>query len=107
MSILNKLLMAWLALVFALAVAPSAKANTITVTNTSVVGGVFTYAIAEDAGGRIFEHASIPATVSKHFLGGSDAGTSREQQAETFLDLLGDTFRPDNDCVFFPKAMKG
>ena len=61
----------------------------------------------EASAGRIFEHASIPATVSKHFLGGADAGTAREQQAETFLDLLGDTFRPDNDCVFFPKAMKG
>ena len=56
---------------------------------------------------RIFEHASIPATVSKHFLGGQDQGTVREQNAETFLDLLGDNLRPDNDCVFFPKAMKG
>jgi phospholipase C len=61
----------------------------------------------EDANPRIFEHASIPATVSKHFLAGNDAGTPREQQAETFLDLLGDNLRPDNDCVFFPKAMKG
>jgi phospholipase C len=61
----------------------------------------------EDANPRIFEHASIPATVSRHFLGNNDAGTSREQQAETFLDLLGDNMRPDNDCVFFPKAMKG
>jgi hypothetical protein len=25
----------------------------------------------------------------------------REQQAETFLDLLGDNMRPDDDCVFF------
>jgi phospholipase C len=56
---------------------------------------------------RIFEHASIPATVSKHYLGGQDHGTVREQNAETFLDLLGDKLRPDNDCVFFPKAMKG
>jgi len=59
-----------------------------------------------EANGRIFEHASIPATVSKHFLG-KDEGTVREQNAETFLDLLGDNLRPDNDCVFFPKAMKG
>ena len=50
---------------------------------------------------RIFEHASIPATVSKHFLGGQDFGTPREQVAETFLDLLGDNLRPDKDCVFF------
>jgi phospholipase C len=50
---------------------------------------------------RIFEHASIPATVSKHFLQGNDAGTVREQRAETFLDLLGDTLRADNDCPFF------
>jgi phospholipase C len=50
--------------------------------------------------GRTFEHASIPATVSRHFLK-EDTGTPREQAAETFLDLLGDTMRPDNDCVFF------
>ena len=56
---------------------------------------------------RIFEHASIPATVSRHFLDGNDLGTPREQAAETFLDLLGDRLRPDNECVFFPKAMKG
>lgn len=50
---------------------------------------------------RIFEHASIPATVTKTFLAGNDKGTVREQQAETFLDLLGDVMRPDDDCVFF------
>jgi phospholipase C len=61
----------------------------------------------DPANERIFEHASIPATVSRHFLDGNDMGTPREQQAETFLDLLGDRLRPDNDCVFFPKAMKG
>jgi hypothetical protein len=32
---------------------PSARADTITVTSVSVVGGVFTYQIDEDAGGRI------------------------------------------------------
>jgi phospholipase C len=62
---------------------------------------------AGEANARIFEHASIPATVSRHFLGGNDMGTPREQQAQTFLDLLGDNLRPDSDCVFFPKAMKG
>ena len=57
----------------------------------------------EDAANqRIFEHASIPATVTKRFLG-EDIGTAREQNAQTFLDLLGDTLRPDNQCVFFGK----
>jgi phospholipase C len=50
---------------------------------------------------RIFEHASIPATVSNHFLQRNDQGTEREGKAETFLDLLGDTLRDDDDCVFF------
>ncbi len=50
---------------------------------------------------RIFEHASIPATVTKKFLVNGDTGTPREQSAETFLDLLGDTMRPDKDCVLF------
>jgi phospholipase C len=54
----------------------------------------------DPANNRIFEHACIPATVSGHFLGVSK-GTVREQQAETFLDLLGNNLRPDNDCVFF------
>jgi phospholipase C len=54
---------------------------------------------------RIFEHASIPATVTKHFLQTHDKSTNREQKAETFLDLLGDQMRADNDCVFF--KMKG
>jgi phospholipase C len=61
----------------------------------------------EDPNPRIFEHASIPATVSRHFLGDTDMGTPREQKAQTFLDLLGDNLRPDSECVFFPKAMKG
>jgi phospholipase C len=59
----------------------------------------------DPANQRIFEHASIPATVTKRFLPGNDKGTAREQQAETFLDLLGDQMRPDDDCVFF--KMKG
>ena len=54
----------------------------------------------DPANQRIFEHASIPATVSEHFLG-KDEGTVREQKAETFLDLLGDTMRTDDDCPFF------
>jgi len=56
----------------------------------------------EDAANeRIFEHASIPATVTKQFLPTHDRCTVREKNAETFLDLLGDQMRPDNDCVFF------
>jgi phospholipase C len=50
---------------------------------------------------RIFEHASIPATVTKQFLNNYELRTIREKQAETFLDLLGDKLRPDDDCVFF------
>jgi len=38
--------------------------------------------------GRIFEHASIPATVTEHFIGAYDQRSPREKQAETFLDLL-------------------
>jgi len=41
--------------------------------------------------GRIFEHASIPATVTNHFIPGYKGRTLREENAETFLDLLGDT----------------
>jgi phospholipase C len=57
----------------------------------------------DPANQRIFEHACIPATVSRHFLGGNDAGTPREQQALTFLDesIVGNNLRPDDDCVFF------
>ncbi len=57
--------------------------------------------VEDPANQRIFEHASIPATVTKQFLAGNDKGTVREQQAQTFLDILGDQMRPDNDCVFF------
>jgi phospholipase C len=45
---------------------------------------------------RVFEHASIPATVSSHFIGNYTASTAREQSAQTFLDLLSlDTMRTD------------
>jgi hypothetical protein len=50
---------------------------------------------------RIFEHASIPATVTSRFLGEYEDRTEREKEAETFLDLLTDTMRPDDDCVAF------
>jgi phospholipase C len=55
----------------------------------------------DPAKGRIFEHASIPATVTKRFLGDYDNRSPREKQAETFLDLLSDLMRPDGDCPVF------
>ena len=55
----------------------------------------------DPANQRIFEHACIPATVTSHFLGTYDARTDREKKAETFLDLLTDAMRPDNDCIAF------
>ena len=53
------------------------------------------------ANGRIFEHASIPGTVTQHFIGALDARSPREKVAQTFLDLLGDNMRPDSDCPVF------
>jgi phospholipase C len=46
--------------------------------------------------GRTFEHASIPATVTKFFLGDYDQRSVREKAADTFLDLLSlPTMRTD------------
>ena len=53
------------------------------------------------ANGRIFEHASIPGTVTQHFIGALDARSPREKVAQTFLYLLGDNMRPDSDCPVF------
>lgn len=53
------------------------------------------------ANGRVFEHASIPATVTKQFNLAADPRSAREKTAQTFLDLLGDTMRPDSDCPVF------
>jgi phospholipase C len=50
---------------------------------------------------RVFEHACIPATVTSHFLGDYDARTDREKKAETFVDVLTDNMRPDDDCIAF------
>jgi phospholipase C len=58
----------------------------------------------DQANGRIFEHASIPATVTNRFIPNFDQNnkrTDREKKAQTFLDLLTDQMRPDDDCVFF------
>jgi phospholipase C len=51
--------------------------------------------------GRIFEHASIPATVTRQFLGTYNDRSPREKAALTFLDLLSDTMRPEADCPVF------
>jgi phospholipase C len=46
--------------------------------------------------GRTFEHASIPATVTKFFLGSYPQRTAREAAADTFVDLLTlDVMRQD------------
>jgi phospholipase C len=37
---------------------------------------------------RVFEHASIPATVTNFFLGDYQDRSPREKAAQTFLDLL-------------------
>ncbi len=51
--------------------------------------------------GRVFEHASIPATATSFFLNQYDDRSPREQKAATFLDLLSDTMRPESDCPVF------
>lgn len=54
----------------------------------------------EDAvNGRVFEHASIPATVMQAFQISDDNRSPREKAANTFLGLLSDTMRPDDDCL--------
>jgi phospholipase C len=49
----------------------------------------------------VFEHASIPATVTSFFLGDYQPRSPREQKAATFLDLLTDEIRSDADCPVF------
>jgi phospholipase C len=51
--------------------------------------------------GKTFEHASIPATVTEHFLGTFDARSDREKHANTFLGYLTDQMQNDNDCPSF------
>ena len=55
----------------------------------------------DPANGRVFEHASIPATVTNFFLNGDAKRTDREKKANTFLDLLSDQKRPDADIPYF------
>jgi phospholipase C len=55
----------------------------------------------DPANAQIFEHASIPGTVTNFFLKGDAKRTAREQKANSFLGLLTDEMRPDDDCVVF------
>jgi phospholipase C len=56
----------------------------------------------DEPGGRAFEHASIPGTVTGFFIGDYASRTGREIQAPTFLDLLTGTMRTDpDDCPVF------
>jgi phospholipase C len=56
----------------------------------------------EAPAGHIFEHASIPATVTEHFLPGyAGQRTDREKLSSTFLQFLGDTAQKDDDCPSF------
>lgn len=53
--------------------------------------------------GRVFEHASLPATATKFFLGQYDQRSPREKAADTFLDLLSlSTMR--TDCPDFQEG---
>ncbi len=51
--------------------------------------------------GRVFEHASIPATATSFFLKEYQDRSPREQKADTFLDLLSDEMRAESDCPVF------
>jgi phospholipase C len=66
-----------------------------------IARGTVVPGIEDPANARIFEHASIPATVTQFFLQDDAKRTIREQNAQTFLDLLTDRLRPDDDCVVF------
>jgi len=55
----------------------------------------------DPANAQIFEHASIPATVTNYFLNGDAKRTVREQKANTFLGVLTNLMRQDDDCVVF------
>jgi phospholipase C len=55
----------------------------------------------DEVNGRVFEHASIPNTITQHFIGAYDDRSPREKAAQTFLDLLTDEMRPDADCPHF------
>jgi phospholipase C len=49
---------------------------------------------------RVFEHASIPATVTEHFIGSFDERSPREKGASTFLNLLSEPAMRTDTPVF-------
>jgi phospholipase C len=50
----------------------------------------------------VYEHASIPATVTEHFLGAYAARSPREIAANTFLGNIAlPAMRADDDCPTF------
>lgn len=50
---------------------------------------------------RVFEHACIPNTITEFFLNGDAKRTNREAKSKTFLDLLSDNLRNDDDIPWF------
>jgi phospholipase C len=51
---------------------------------------------------EVFEHASIPATVTEYLIGAYDQRSPREKAANTFLQYLTlPNMRPDADCPTF------
>ena len=51
--------------------------------------------------GRVFEHACIPNTITEFFLNGDAKRTDREAKSNTFLDLLSNNLRSDDDIPWF------
>jgi phospholipase C len=66
-----------------------------------VLRGTVVAGTEDPVNGRVFEHASIPATVSDFFVGSDNSRTVRERRADTFLGLLTDQLRSDDDSVVF------
>jgi PEP-CTERM motif len=86
-GVVKKVVIGAVAMAFVVAFAPSAKANTITVSTQSVVGGVFTYQISEDLGGRISGVGVAPSGPS---TSNSAAGTLVDDYF-TVYDFVGFT----------------
>ena len=55
---------------------------------------------------RVFDHASIPATVTKKFIGAFTDRSPRESSADTFLDLLS-LPTPRTDYIGFATGNQG
>ena len=53
----------------------------------------------------VFDHASIPATMTEYFIGADDNRSPREKTANTFLGYLtAQQMRADSDCPVFKNA---